>query len=136
MEQRMGLPLNHMAGPFQSVAVEVVGPIEYQGKRAGKGWGVVFVCTTTSAAHIEFAATCSSTDSFLMALRRFMCFKGTPSRFQSDRSEQLVEAAKQASLWDFKEVIQPETLIGGSVYQQPGTRVDKILSQQGGFPSK
>ncbi len=106
MEQRMGLPPNHKAGPFQSVAVEVVGPIEYQGRRAGKGWGVVFVCTTTSAAHTEFAATCSSTDSFLMALRRFMCFKGTPSRFQSDRNEQLVAAAKQASLWDFKEVIQ------------------------------
>jgi hypothetical protein len=27
----------------------------------------------------------------------------------------------------------PEVPIGGSVYQQPGTRVDKILSQQGGF---
>ncbi len=25
---------------------------------------------------------------------------------------------------------------GGSVYKQPGTEVDKILSQQGGFPSK
>ncbi len=106
MEQRMGLLPNHKAGPFQSVAVEVVGPIEYQGKWAGKGWGVVFVCTTTSAVHIEFVATCSSTDSFSMALRRFMCFKGTPSRFQSDRSEQLVAAAKQASLSDFKEVIQ------------------------------
>jgi hypothetical protein len=30
----------------------------------------------------------------------------------------------------------PEVPIGGSVYQQPGTRVDRILSQQGGFPSK
>ncbi len=25
---------------------------------------------------------------------------------------------------------------GGSVNKQPGTEVDKILSQQGGFPSK
>jgi hypothetical protein len=41
-----------------------------------------------------------------MALRRFMCFRGTPSRFQSDRGEQLVAAAKQVSSWDFKEVIQ------------------------------
>jgi hypothetical protein len=82
MEQRMGPVPNHGACPFQLVAVEVVGPIVYQG---GKGWGVVFVCTTTSAAHIESAATCFSTDSFLMALRRFMCFKGTPSRLQLDR---------------------------------------------------
>jgi hypothetical protein len=97
---------NHRACPFQSVAVDVVGPIEYQGRRAGKGWGVVFICTTTSAAHIEFADTYFSTDSFLMALRRFMCSKGTPSRFQLDRREQLVAAAKQVSLWNFKEVVQ------------------------------
>jgi hypothetical protein len=74
-------------------------------KQVGKGWGVVFVCTTTSAVHIEFIDTCS-TDSFLMALRRFMCFRGTPSLLQADRGEQLVAAAKQVSLWDFKEVIQ------------------------------
>jgi hypothetical protein len=105
----MGPLLNHRArigALFQSVAVDVVGPIEYQGRWAGKGWGVVFFCTTTSAAHLEFTETYSSTDSFLMALRRFMCSKGTPSRFQSDRREQLVAAAKQVSLWDFKEVIQ------------------------------
>jgi hypothetical protein len=94
---------------FQSVAVDLFGPIEYQGlinkRQVGKGWGVVFVCTTTSAVHIEFVET-YSTDSFLMALRRFMCNKGTPTRFQSDRGEQLVAAAKQVSSWDFKEVIQ------------------------------
>ncbi len=84
----------------------MVGPIEYQGRQGGKGWGVVFVCTTTLATYIEFADTYFSTDSFLMALRRFMCSKGTPSQFQLDRREQLVAAAKQVSLWDFKEVTQ------------------------------
>jgi hypothetical protein len=49
MEQRMGPLPNHRACPFQSVAVDVVGLIEYQGRRAGT------VCTTTSAAHIEVA---------------------------------------------------------------------------------
>jgi hypothetical protein len=66
---------------FQSVAVDLFEPIEYQGtmnrRQAGKGWGVVFVCTTTSS-HIKFADNYSM-DSFLMALRRFMCFRGTPS---------------------------------------------------------
>jgi hypothetical protein len=94
MEERMGPLLNHGACPFQSVAVDVVGPIVYQG---GKGWGVVFVCTTTSAAHIEFAATCFSTESFLMALRRFMCFKGTPSRLQLDK-EGAASSSSQAGL--------------------------------------
>ncbi len=66
---------------------------------------MVFVCTTTSALHVEFMDT-YSTDSFLLALRHFMGVRGTPMRFQSDRGEQLVAAAKQDSTWDFKEVIQ------------------------------
>jgi hypothetical protein len=47
-----------------------------------------------------------STDSFLLALRRFMSVRGTPTRFQSDRGEQQVAAAKQVATWDFKEVVQ------------------------------
>jgi hypothetical protein len=94
MEQKMGPLPNHrveIGAIFQSVAVDLFGPIEYQRlvnkRQVGKGWGVVFVCTTTSAVHIEFMDT-YSTDSFLMALRRFMCLRGTPSRFQLDRGEQ------------------------------------------------
>jgi hypothetical protein len=94
---------------FQSVAIDLFGPVEYQQhvkkRQVGKGWGVVFVCTTTSALHVEFMDT-YSTDSFLLALRRFMSVRGTPTRFQSDRGEKLVAAAKQVSTWDFKEVIQ------------------------------
>ncbi len=56
----------------------------------------MFVCTMTSALHVEFMDTCS-TDSFLMALRWLMCDRGTPTRFQSDWGEQLVAAAKQVS---------------------------------------
>jgi hypothetical protein len=92
---------------FQSVAVDLFGPIEYQQhvkkRQVGKGWGVVLVCTTMSAIHVDFMDS-YSTDSFLMALRRFMC-QGTPTRFQSDRGEQLVAAAKQISSWNFDEVI-------------------------------
>jgi hypothetical protein len=67
-------------GPiFQSVAIDLFGPIEYQGiinkRQVGKGWGVMFVCTATSAVHVEFMDT-YSTDSFLMAIRRFMCMRG------------------------------------------------------------
>jgi hypothetical protein len=112
MEQKMGPIPDHrvqVGAMFQSVAVDLFGPIGYQQhvkkRQVGKGWGVVFVCTTTSALHVEFMDT-YSTDSFLMALRWFMGLRGTPTRFQSDRGEQLVAAAKQVSTWDFKEVIQ------------------------------
>jgi hypothetical protein len=98
-----------MGAVFQSVAIDLFGPVEYQQhmkkRQVGKGWGVVFMCTTTSALHVEFMDT-YSTDSFLMALRRFMSIRGTPTRFQSDRGKQLVAAAKQVATWDFKEVFQ------------------------------
>ncbi len=112
MGQKMGPLPDHRAqvgAMFQSVAIDLFGPVEYKQhvkkRQVGKGWGVVFVCTTTSALHVEFMDT-YSTDSFLLALRHFMSVRGTPTRFQSDRGEQLVAAAKQVATWDFKEVVQ------------------------------
>jgi hypothetical protein len=72
-------------------------------RQVGKGWGVMFVCSATSALHVEFMDT-YSTDSFLMALHRFMCTRGVPSRIQYDRGEQLVAASKQLAVWDFEGV--------------------------------
>jgi hypothetical protein len=66
---------------------------------------MIFVCTTTSAVHVEFVDT-YLTDSFLMALRRFMCLRGLLSRIQSDRGEQLVAASKQIAVWNFMDMMQ------------------------------
>jgi hypothetical protein len=92
MEQRMGPLRNHRVDPgpiFQSLVVDLFGPIEYQGiinkRQVGKGWGVMFVCSATSAVHVEFMDT-YSTDSFLMALRRFMCVRGTAPPHESSRT--------------------------------------------------
>ncbi len=105
------------------MAIDLFGPVEYQQhvkkRQVGKGWGVVFVCTTTSALHVEFMDT-YSTDSFLMALR--MSVRGTPTRFQSDRGEQLVAAAKQVSTWDFKEVVQWAGRKGIELYSSSDVR--------------
>jgi hypothetical protein len=60
--------------------------------QTGKGSGVMFMCTTTSAVHMKFVDT-YSTDSFLMAIRMFMCDRGTPSSIQSDRGNQLIAAS-------------------------------------------
>jgi hypothetical protein len=127
---------------FQSVAIDLFGPVEYQQhtkkRQVGKGWGVVFVCTTTSALHVEFMDT-YSTDSFLLALRRFMSVRGTPTRFQSDRGEQLVAAAKQVATWDFKEVVQwagkkgiEWTLVptGGQHFNGQAERMIGLIKQQ------
>jgi len=108
--QKMAPMAEARLGPapiFNSTAVDLFGPMEYKDmvkKRVtGKGWGVIFVCMASSAIHIELTES-YSTDSFLQALRRFMCLHGTPSRFQSDQGDQLVAASKQVHQWDFSDV--------------------------------
>ncbi len=134
MEQKMGPLPDHrvqMGAMFQSVVIDLFGPVEYQQhvkkRQVGKGWGVVFVCTTSSALHVEFMDTYSM-DSFLMALRRFMSIRGTPTRFQSDRGEQLVAAAKQVATWDFKEASSGpagKALSGRWCLQEVSTSTDR-----------
>ncbi len=60
MEQRMGPLPYHRVSPgtiFQSAAVDLFGPIKYQvtvnKRQVGKGWGVMFVCTTTLPVHVS-----------------------------------------------------------------------------------
>ncbi len=108
--QKMAPLPEHRMGPapvFESTAVDLFGPITFQdtiNKRGnGKAWGVVFVCTATSLVHVEITDA-YSTDSFLLAVRRFMAIHGAPSRFQSYQGTQLVAAAKQIRAWDWSKV--------------------------------
>jgi hypothetical protein len=108
--QKMAPLPKHRMGPapvFESTAVDLFGPITFQdtiNKRGnGKAWGVVFVCTAMSLVHVE-VTDAYSTDSFLLAVRRFMAMHGAPSRFQSDQGTQLVAAAKQIRTWDWTRV--------------------------------
>jgi len=109
-EQLMGPLPNHRVGPapiFDSTAVDLFGPFNcvdpYNKRKTIKCWGVVFVCTATSAVHVEVAQS-YSTESFLMALRNFMSIRGAPRRFQSDQGDQLVAASKQIATWDWAKV--------------------------------
>jgi hypothetical protein len=78
------------ASPHQRVGAQAFHP---------EGLGVIFVCTLTSLANVEIGET-YSTESFLMAMRRFMALHGAPRRFQSDQGTQLVAASKQMATWD------------------------------------
>jgi len=109
-EQKMApLPATRvgLAPIFDSVQIDLFGPLEYtdmvKRRTTGKGWDVIFVCTASSAIHLELTES-YSTDSFLQALRRFMCLHGTPSKIQSDHGERLVAASKQVKDWDFEHI--------------------------------
>ena len=82
MKQQMGsLPIERTtpAPPFNFTMVDLFGPYQVRGevqKRvSGKVWGVLFVDMVSRAVHIE--VMCGyDTDSFLMALRRFVSVRG------------------------------------------------------------
>lgn len=86
---RMGpLPvarLSPFTRPFTFVGVDYFGPIEVSiGRRREKRWGCLFTCLTLRAIHLEVAHSLS-TDSCILALRRFMCRRGQPNEIFSDQ---------------------------------------------------
>jgi hypothetical protein len=71
---------------FESTAVNLFGPLTFQDpyihkRKTRKAWGIVIVYTSTSMVHMEMTEA-YSTDSYLMAQRKFMTIHRAPSRFQ------------------------------------------------------
>ncbi|KAK7880057.1 hypothetical protein WMY93_033275 [Mugilogobius chulae] len=70
---------------FYSTGIDCFGPLQVKvGRRNEKRWGLVFKCLTTRAVHIEVLSSIS-TDSFLMALRRFISRRGKPAEILCDQ---------------------------------------------------
>ena len=79
--------------PFHNTAIDMFGPfhIKLNRKTVKEAQIVIFTCMTTRAIHLEFV-TDRSTDTFLMAFRRFACLRGQPSTCWSDCGTNFVGA--------------------------------------------
>jgi transposase InsO family protein len=96
---RMGdLPdcrLEHHQRPFTRTGVDYFGPMEVTvGRRREKRYGALFTCLVTRAVHLEIAHSLS-TDSFIMALRRFTGRRGFPKEIWSDNGKNFVGADRE-----------------------------------------
>ncbi|XP_062373449.1 uncharacterized protein LOC134061706 [Sardina pilchardus] len=70
---------------FYSTGVDCFGPYLIKiGRRNEKRWGLLFKCMTTRAVHIDLLSSLDS-DSFLMALRRFISRRGRPHEILCDQ---------------------------------------------------
>jgi hypothetical protein len=92
-----------MVGPypaFKSVVTDLFGPIAFVGIiNKMQTFVYCLFCNPQGVCR-------NSTDSFLMALYRFVFLRGTLSRMQSDRGEQLVAASQQLQAWDFNSILK------------------------------
>ena len=87
-------PERLVAGPvcFLHVGVDLFGPFFVTlGRARVKRYGVLFTCLSARAIHLEVVYT-MDTDSFIMALMRFICRRGIPLKMLSDRGTNIVGA--------------------------------------------
>ena len=99
LEQRMAnLPSFRLNAscPFENTAIDYFGPfsMRYGYRSRTKAYGVVFTCLTTRSVQVELA-TDMSTDTFLLALRRFISLYGSPKFVRSDNGSNFVGAANE-----------------------------------------
>ncbi|KAL0839259.1 hypothetical protein ABMA28_016019 [Loxostege sticticalis] len=82
----------HHRRPFTFVGLDYMGPVLVTvGRRHEKRWIALFTCLTVRAIHLEIVASLS-TDSALMALKRFVARRGTPTKIFSDNGTAFIGA--------------------------------------------
>ena len=93
--------------PFTNTSVDMFGPFKIKDtvkrRTTRDSYGIIFCCMVTSAIHIEVTDD-YGTDSALLAIRRFMSLRGTPSYIQSDPGTQVKAAGVQVQLWDCSKI--------------------------------
>ena len=97
---------------WSTTSLDIFGPLQIvdavKRRTTGKCWGLIASCTVTRCAHLDITEN-YSTDSMLMALRRFVAERGCVAEFQSDKGSQLIASAKEVAgemanwSWDKKE---------------------------------
>lgn len=81
--------------PFTHVGVDYFRPLHVTiGRRTEKRYGCLFTCLVTRTVHTELAVQLD-TDSFLMALRRFVSIRGHPKEVFSYNGTNLVAGERE-----------------------------------------
>ena len=81
--------------PFTCVRIYYFGPFVFRQKRSlVKRYGAIFTCLALRAVHLEISHTLD-TDSFMLALRRFIARRGQVKESRSENGANFTEAEKE-----------------------------------------
>ena len=98
VQQMSELPENRLKPdkpPFSYVGVDCFGNFLVRvGRSKVKRYGVIFCCLVTRAIHIEIVYS-MDTNSFIMALQRFICRRGQVLEIRSDNGPNFVSGEKE-----------------------------------------
>ena len=84
-----------MARAFATSGVDYFGPLLVKrNRKTEKRYGLLITCMATRAAHIEVSHSLD-TESFIMALRRFIARRGKPSTILSDNGSSFIGAERE-----------------------------------------
>ena len=87
--------LAHHQRPFTFTGIDYFGPVNVSVlRRTEKRYVALLTCLTTRALHLEVVHSLSA-DSAVMALRRFVARRGTPTEIWSDNGTAFVGASKE-----------------------------------------
>lgn len=77
--------------PFVQTGMDYFGPFPVVG---GKAWGLIFICLTSRAIHLEGSKSID-TSHFLLAFERFMARRGNPKKVFSDGGRSFIAGATE-----------------------------------------
>ncbi|KAK3745439.1 hypothetical protein QZH41_005079 [Actinostola sp. cb2023] len=87
--------LTPFEAPFTFTGIDFFGPFYVKRGRSNiKVYGCIFVCFNTRAIHIEDVSSLA-TDTFILALRRFMSLRGCPREIWTDNGTNFTGAEKE-----------------------------------------
>ena len=93
-----------VAAPFTFCGVDLFGPFLIKERRSEvKRYGVIFTCLSCRAIHLE-TVNQLTTDSFILALRRFIARRGNVRIMRSDNGTNFVGTKKELAINDLDQV--------------------------------
>ncbi|UYV62942.1 hypothetical protein LAZ67_2002562 [Cordylochernes scorpioides] len=97
------LPTNRigLGKPFKVTGVDLLGPLHLKG--GSKVWVALFTCAVYRAVHLEIVRTLEA-NTFLLALKRFICRRGRPGKIYSDNGTNFSKTNELLKRLDWGEI--------------------------------